>query len=911
MLPKKILAILLVLLFLAGGFAAALLISFSSSLPNLITAADYEPLLVTEVFDRNQKKIGEFYREKRTLTAYEDFPEKLIQAFISAEDSSFFSHGGLNYIAIIRAMMSNLRTGRRGQGGSTITQQVARSLLLSSEKTYTRKIKEALLSYKMEAHLTKEEILWLYFNQIYLGQGAYGVEVASQVYFRKPVKEITVPEAALLAGLPQAPSRYSPISNPSAAKERQIYVLNRMADEGYITRDEAQAFINEPLKVYLRQNYREMAPYFLESLRQLLVAQLGEAAVLDKGLRVYTGLDIDKQIEAQNQVRSGLRALDKRQGYRGPLENIEEPEKIAEFLLKTRNSLLQEFSPLRVINPDGTIDDLGPLNLTGKDKDGKPLPTVPAFISLGQNVPAVVTKVDDNMGLVYVRFAESKGIIDIDSMTWARKPDTNLRADNAKISKPSEALKTGDVIEVQVFAKNFQSERIDRLKKENKAKKVKNKALQELPDFNEYAQLELEQEPLVEGSLVSVDIQNGDVLALVGGYDFARSEFNRALQAARQTGSSFKAFVFMAALDKGYTPVTPILDAPLVYEEEGSPEAGKDAEEIATKRWRPANHSKKYAGEILFRNALIRSLNIPAVKVIEKIGVDWTAQYARRLGIVSPLNMDFTLALGSSGVTLYEMTKAFAELGRMGKRIRPVIVHKVLDKSGEEIMGTMSLDERFKNELVALETDFEEKRLKFLETQASKVESEEPREEGQVETKNLTAKNPLLYFENPDQLIRPQTAYVVTSLLQGAIDEPGGTGGAARALGRPAAGKTGSTSGYYDAWFMGYTPDIATGVWVGFDQERSLGRGEVGGRSALPIWLEYMKKAHEDLPVKSFPAPEGIVFVNIDNETGRLPSTSSKQVVRQAFIEGTEPQESNSETKAQDEQDFFKEDLAE
>jgi penicillin-binding protein 1A len=820
----------------------------------------------------------------------------VIDAFIAAEDGAFFEHGGINYQAILRSIFANIRSGKKSQGGSTITQQVARSLMLSSEKTYTRKIKEVLLTWKMEKVLKKQDILFLYLNQIYLGQGAHGVGAAAQVYFRKDLKDLTVPEAAILAGLPQAPSRYSPIHNPSSAKERQRYVLNRMAEEGFITKQEAETYIAEPVKLFVWQNFKELAPSYLETVRQMLVNEIGEELVLDKGIKVYTSLDLPKQIKAQEEVQAGLRALDKRQGYRGPLKNITEPTQVAEFLLETRNKLMDEFSPERILKPDGTFDPRGPLNLTGKLENGEEAPVLASFIPLQKVIEGVVTKVDDVSGLVFVRFSENKGLIDLESMAWARKPDPNVKSAEAPVKKPSAALKVGDVIQVKVVAKEFKSERLSKLLAEQK-KKTKGRAGAkiELPDFKHNVQLELEQEPLVEGSLLSIDQQTQDVIALVGGYDFVRSKFNRALQAARQTGSSFKAFVYLAALDKDYTPATPIIDAPIVYEEQD--EGQDDGKATETKVWRPKNDSNRFGGDILFRNALIRSLNVPTVKVIEKIGVDWAATYARRLGIFSPLNMDFTLALGSSGITLYEMTRAFGIIGRMGKRLTPVIIRKVLDSEGKEIAKNITLDQRYKNEISRIEDDFEQRRQNYLKDPTSPASKKEPP----------------IFFADKDQLIKPQTAYVLTTILQGVIDERGGTGGAAQSLGRPVAGKTGTTSAYYDAWFMGYTPDIVTGVWVGFDEEKTIGRGEVGARAALPIWLEYMKSAHEGLPPRGFPVPDGVVFANIDNETGHLVSNSSKSVVRQAFIDGTEPGSAKNPQQDAVEQDkaFYKEDMSE
>ena len=919
---KKILAVLIALIMLAVAAGAAMLIRISSELPQLITVEDYEPLLVSEVFDRNGQKIGEFFREKRILTPFEEIPEVVIQAFISAEDASFFEHRGINLRAIFRAFMANLKAGRKVQGGSTITQQVARSLLLSSEKTYDRKLREVMLALRMERTLSKQDIMYLYLNQIFLGQTAYGVAAATQIYFRKPLAEIELAEAALLAGLPQAPSRYSPIHNPSRAKARQRYVLGRMAEEGFISAELAAETINSPLNIFVRKDYRELAPYYLETIRTLLVRELGEVTVLDRGIRIYTGLDLEKQLEAQEQVRQGLRQVDKRQGYRGPLRNIQEPEEVAEFLLASRNSLMHEHTPIRVIQPDGTIEETGPLNLNPEDEEGNLRPSIPPYVSAGQIVEGVVTRVDDNWGLVHVRFAESRGLIDFDSMKWARSPNPDVRFDFDEISRPSQALSQGDVILVRVVSPRFRSSRIaERLAELQQAQRDKYERPEGLPEFEGFALLELEQEPEVEGSLISFDQNTGDLIAMVGGYDFGRSEFNRSLQAARQTGSSFKALVYAAALDRGYTAATPILDAPLVYEEEDPDAEGQD-DEAAVRRWRPTNHSRRFTGDILFRNALIRSLNIPTVRIIEDIGVPWVVDYSRRLGIFSPLNRDFTLALGSSGVTIYEMTRAFAQFGRLGKQLKPTLIHRVEALGGEILMERVSIDHRFQRELEPIEEEFEERRLAYLEELEEQARQEQEArlrsfEEGLNEeaTRKIASGRqrqvPPLFFSDPQQLLRPTTAYILTSILRASVDEPGGTGGRARALGRPVAGKTGSTNGYFDAWFIGYSPDVATGVWVGYDNERSLGRGEVGGRAALPIWVEFMKKAHEGLPVRDFPTPEGIVFANIDNASGQLASATSEQVVQQAFVEGTEPSTVSTDSRLQEDQDFYKEDLFE
>jgi penicillin-binding protein 1A len=907
MISKRILALIIGIFILAAAGAATFVIALSSNLPEIVTVKDYKPLLVSEAFDINDKKIGEFAREKRTVVPFDKFPEKLVQAFIAAEDSNFYEHGGVNYIAMIRAMLANFKAGEKVQGASTITQQVARSLLLTREKTYIRKIREILLAYKMEANLSKQDIMYLYLNQIFLGGTAYGVAAAADVYFRKPLDKLEVEEMAILAGLPKAPSAFSPVYNPKRAKERQVYVLERMAAENFITEEESKIAIEKPLKVYLRLNYTEIAPYYLETVRQYLVKALGESMVLDKGIRVFTAMDLEKQTAAKEALSRGLRELDKRQGYRGPIKTIEDSKEIATFLLETRDKLMDEKNPIRIIKADGTVEPKGPLNLTRAEGE----PNIPPYIKLNEIVDGIVINVDDKWGITTVRFAEGQGLIDVDTMKWASEPNPELRFDFREINKPSKALKPGDVIKIKVVGEKFASTRLNKelndLQKRLGKKYVRPEAL---PDFSKYVRLELEQEPLAQGALISLDNDKETVAAMIGGYDFEKSEFNRAVQALRQSGSAFKILVFASALDKGYTPTTSLMDSPLVYgnelqKEDQEGQMGKVSESGET--WKPGNYSEKFGGDVLFRNALKASKNVPTVKILEDVGIPWVAEYTRRLGITSPINMDLSLGLGSSSITLYEMTKVFSHFARLGKRTKPIFIRKVENNQGEVILENVSLDMRFEDQIKPIEDEFEEKRLRAL-GKMTQTDGAETTDAAQPDP----SKFPPIFFEDPKQLISPQTAYLMTDLLKTVIWEDGGTGGAAKALGRPSAGKTGTTSGYFDTWFVGYTPDYSTGVWVGYDDEKTLGVGETGGRTALPIWTEFMQKAHENLPKRNFRVPEKIVFAKIDMNTGYLASASSGDVVEQAFLDGTEPKASSATKPAEDENvDFFKQDLSE
>lgn len=889
---KKVFIIISVFSVFSALFGLGVYYYYASTLPELFSVEDYKPLLVSEVYARNGEKIGEFYRENRKLVAVEDIPEDLVNAFLSAEDSDFYSHNGFNYKGMLRAVFANFTSGQRTQGASTITQQAARTLFLSSEKTYTRKIKEAILARRMERHLSKKDILYLYLNQIYFGQGAYGVASAAEIFFRKKVKDLSLAEMAVLAGSLTAPSAYNIVANPKRAKIRQQYVLKRMFETERITQDQLDVAMQESLTVYRSKKYKEVAPYFVETIRQLLVAELGEEMVLDKGIKIYSSLDFEAQKNAQASVRQGLRELDKRQGFRGAKENIDinDNEKTIEFLTKVRNELIDDFYDTFEVFADGTTNEYGEFTFyQKKDDKGVTVSNIPTYTKKGDVVQGVVTKVDDKNDLVFVKFAEAQGIIPLERMAWAREVDpTKVYGEHLHISKPSAALKVGNVIDVEIIADTAQG-----------IKRKQNPGV----NFNDYAELALEQEPAAEAALISFDLKTDDIIAMVGGSSFVKTKLNRTYQAIRQTGSAFKPIVYAAGLDKGLTPATPIMGAPIVYNQqtdEGKDDKGgaEGDEEGEGKAWKPGNYEGRFTGDILLRNALKKSLNTPTIRVVEKTGVSFVAEYARRLGIFSPVNMDMSLALGSSGASLYEMTKAYSVFAKLGKNIKPIIIHEIKDQTGESLAQEISFDLHFKEKIGSLKDEFMKKREQYENTMLSQNDEE-------------TQKVSPFFFNDPDQLISQQTAYITTTMLQAVVNEPGGTGGRARRLNREVAGKTGTTNGYYDAWFMGYTPQVSTGVWVGFDQEKTLGRGEAGSRAALPIWLDFMLPVHQETPAENFPIPNNIVFANIDNETGKLATASSHEVVRQAFISGTEPGiQSEEEIHRQEEEektDFYRE----
>ncbi|MDE0091833.1 MAG: transglycosylase domain-containing protein, partial [Oligoflexia bacterium] len=691
------------------------------SLPKLFNVSDYQPPLISEVYDRKGKKMGEFFKQRRIIADYKDMPLFLIQAFISAEDGSFFSHKGINYRAILRAFIANLKAGKKVQGGSTITQQLARTLLLSKEKTYTRKFKEAVLALRMENSLTKQDILYIYLNQIYLGHGAYGVEMASRTYFRKSVKDITVAEAALLAGLPKAPSRFSPVFNTDRAKSRQIYVLNRMRQEGYITEENMEKYLNEDIKVFVRKDFSAESPYYLETVRRLLLQYIEEIDFLEKGLKIYTVMDLEKQKQAQKALKKGLEAWDKRKGLRGVTKNIADLNEQKAFMKKTAEELRSQIKtdltvPGFILSLDEETEDIPPEFFVEFEKKFKTLEEKDQSSSFwlgrkkqleGKIFSVLISQVQWDQITVLTPWGEE--LLFLEDFEWA-VPVEN-KEEQIILKSAEEIFKVNDVISVRVAEPED-----DQNQEDGKSDKGTNIALT------------LYQEPLAEASLISFDLENSEIIALVGGYDYARSQYNRAYQSRRQSGSVFKPFVYGAALERGYRPNTLISDSPIVFTPKEAEEKKEQEEEegVVSKEdmWRPSNISDRFLGDILFRKALVRSLNVPTVRIIEKIGLDWVRFYVRRLGIFSPLNRDFTMALGSSSLTLYETLKAFSVFAKQGQGIKPLVIDRVEDAQGQELISAISLDDFFKESIAEMEKFiFEQKSRWFKENTPEEEQS--------------------------------------------------------------------------------------------------------------------------------------------------------------------------------------------
>ena len=754
------LRILLVGSFVLGGIGTGTAIGIlwvaTRDLPTFDSFQDYQPSLVSRVYADNGEIIGQFFIERRLYTPIDQIPKALTQAVIAVEDTRFLEHPGLDIVGIGRAAWTNLKKGGRFQGASTITQQLARALFLTPERTYQRKIKELILAIKMEWVLTKDQILEMYLNQIYFGHGAYGIAAATLTYFDKSVTELSLPEAAFLAGLPKAPNTYSPYRNPDLAKSRKELVLHRMIEAGFISDEEAQTAIATTLN-YRRQAIEPIASYFVEDIRQHLVERYGESLVYKGGLQIYTTLNIATQKLAEESLQQGLRQVDKRQGWRGPLGHV-------------------EFSK----------DFVAP--------DEYPELQNPLAAQVYGLYRALVTKVTKKSAAILIGNTY-KGTITLEDMKWAERRLKDVKdVGTAVIQKnvtPRHILKVGDIVEVLPKNGNLES-----------------------------GIFVLEQTPLVEGSLLALDPRTGAVQAMSGGYDFTRSQFNRAVAARRQPGSAFKPLIYATALQQGLTPATLILDAPVVYQDE-------ELDRV----WKPENYEKRFYGTITLREALRHSRNAATVRLLEQIGVPEVVTVANNLGIQSPLSQDLSLALGSSSVSLQEITSAYGVFSNQGMWLRPYQITLVKDVKGE-----------------------------ILEQ----------------------------HLFEPRQAMTQENAYLTTNMLMDVIQS--GTGRRAKRIGRPLAGKTGTTNGYNDAWFVGYAPNLATGVWVGFDSVRTLGRLESGAHAALPIWTEFMKQALSNLPVMTFTIPEGIQFAQIDTTTGDLPTKTSRHISTEVFRKGTEPE---------------------
>ena len=725
----------MILLAMAAGGAAGYVVyqELATDLPDVSALQDYQPSLVTEVYDRNEELIAEFFVEKRRLVHLTEIPAHVRYATIAAEDSRFYSHGGVDYIGIGRAVLVNLRAGTTREGASTITQQVARNLFLTRERTLRRKIREAILARRIEQRYDKASILQIYLNQIFYGHNTYGIEAAAQLYCGKSVADLSLADGAMIAGLPPAPNTYSPLRNPERSLQRRGHVLRRMVAEGYLQAEEATAAEQEPIcspgeRPHVTHRINK-APYFVEHVRQHLEDKYGPTALYRGGYTVHTTLDLRLQQAAQRAVQDGLLTVDRRirrGAWQRPSSSVELTSDEA------RNAARIE----AVTMTHGAS------------------PTVHS----GDLLAGVLLEVRPDSATVAVR--KSKGVIKPGGVDWIRSVAGGQGTFDGDLRQ---LLRRGDVVRVRVI---------------------------EADPEGVAHQLELEQDPQVQGALLALEASSNQVLAMIGGYDFDRSQFNRALRAVRQPGSAFKPVIYAAAVEAGMNPTSQVSDDPIEREIPGA------------KTWRPENYDEEFLGSISMRLALTKSRNLATIDLLEKIGVDAACAYARRLGVRREFPCVLSLALGSAEMTLLDVTTLYGVFANQGIYTEPVFIARIVDRFG---------------------TIKEEQLL------------------------------------SAQRVMSPEVAYTVTSMLESVVQH--GTGRQVRALERPAAGKTGTTNDFHDAWFIGYTPEIVAGVWVGFDNQASLGRRESGGRVAAPIWLAFMKEALQERPVTDFPIPPGIRFV--------------------------------------------------
>jgi penicillin-binding protein 1A len=782
------------ILFLAGvAGVAGMMWHYSKDLPDYSQLQDYEPPVMTRVHATDGSLVAEYARERRLYLPIQAVPKRVIHAFLSAEDKNFYEHGGLDFNGMARAgalFIQNYGTGRRPQGASTITQQVAKNFLLTNEVSFTRKIKEALLAMKIERAYTKDKILELYLNEIYLGFSAYGIAAASLLYFDKSVHELTVAEAAYLAALPKAPSSLHPFRQRERATERRNYVIDRMVENGYVKADEGDKAKKEPLAVTARPTGSHIfaAEYFAEEVRREIYDRYGEKKLYEGGLSVRATLDPKLQALARKVLADGLTKYDENQGYRGAVQK---------------------------------------LDITGDW--GVKLAEIKALSDIGWKMAVVLETSDQSARIGFqpprdpggaITRERRIGIVPIEGVKWAKAASGPNRG--RVPGKVSQVLEPGDVIYVEPLAaaKDAQQE--------------------------QNAQYRLRQIPEISGAITVMDPWTGRVLALVGGFSFDQSQFNRATQALRQPGSSFKPFVYAAALDNGYTPSTVVMDSPIEIDQ--GPGMGV---------WRPENYSAgKYYGPQTLRFGIEHSRNVMTVRLAQDVGMPLIAEYAKRFGVYDDLPPYLSFALGAGETTTLRMTAAYSMFANGGRRIKPTLIDRIQDRYGHTIY------------------------------------KHDQRECRGCEAERWTNQAEPTLVDKREQVIDPMTAYQITSMMEGVVQR--GTATTVREVGKPVAGKTGTTNDEKDAWFVGFSPDIAVGVYLGFDKPKPMGRGATGGQLAAPVVRDFLKVALADKPAVPFRVPAGIKLIRIDPKSGMRAGAGSEKVILEAFKPGTAPPDSYS-----------------
>ncbi|MCO4792648.1 MAG: PBP1A family penicillin-binding protein [Bacteriovoracaceae bacterium] len=863
---------------------------FSFGLPKISSLADYNPPVSSQILSKDGTVLADIGKEKREIATMEEIPAKVVDAFLSAEDDKFYEHKGVDYMGVLRALVVNIRAGRVVQGGSTITQQVAKSLLLSRERSIARKIKDFLLAQRIEEKFSKEEILFLYLNQVYLGGGYYGVKSAFHGYFDKELSESTIAEAAMIAGLLVAPGKYSPYINPAYAKRRQGYVLKRLYATKKITREEYEAALLEKTKFRIRKPGKFKAGYFTDWVRQRVISLVGEENFLVNGYKVETTLDWKLQQVAEKAVKDGVKGIDKRQGFSGPIGRIESEDDLTAHEIEFRKNIYSGTSTYFTINENNikeyeisfSRDEFDKIKLKEseireemKSKNFRAGlnsndPLYP-FIKKDEMYKAVVLDTNRKGRIIYVSIGGVIGIIPYSGFRWAHERSiTGERQFYPYIKDPNQVVKKGDVVWVTVEKRSANYKMLADKSLIERLNKIKNKKLKALIKKQKFIHCKLDQDPIAQGALVSIDPFTGDVHAFVGGADFAKSQFNRAIQSKRQPGSSFKPILFAAGLEKSFTPASVIIDSPEAL-------GGVDS----SLNWKPRNYDGKFKGPITFRNSLEQSRNVPTIKIADRITVPGIFEFSKRIGFNAELDPDLSVSLGSFGVTLMDIVATYSIFPNGGKRVYPKTITKITDRNGKQY---------FIEEIPTQKEEGEE----IVEGQADVTPSPTPEETQKVEEGSEIVAQEEVKEENPftkdltgDQVYDERLAYIMTNLLRGVVLH--GTGRGARSVSTFLGGKTGTTNSYVDAWFLGFSSNLVTGVWTGFDDNKTLGWGETGAKSALPIWKDFMSAGLKKFGEYDFKIPRGIINVLIDKETGDLARSSQKNAFMEAFVEGTEP----------------------
>ena len=778
---------------LSAGLGYWVYRQFASDLPaNLSAITDYQPIRASQIWSADGELIGEFFVEKRVLLPIEQIPDLVRKAFVAAEDGRFYKHGGVDYLGVLRAAWANLRARQVVQGGSSITQQVAKILIVGQERSLARKVREALLAFRIEKRLRKDQILGIYLNHVYLGHGAYGLASAATAYFGKSVAELTVAEAAMLAALPKAPGNITPLRDFDRAHSRQHYVLDQMRELGFITAAQAEAAASEPLMLvaHTRAMTNVAAPYFVETVRKHVAERYGDEDLLRRGFRIYTTLDMRRQRAAESALRRGLQDLQRRLLFDGPIGHLDVEQRRQLAAGQPRPvgpggfNLDEEQSPLLMALPDPPAATVDATNPGARLLDSAAKRAAGEAWAQRRRVARDAPLFDTDPDTIYAAAVTSLGrkvVVASGGLVVPLDPASEAQA-LAWAGPRGERLGTGDVLPVYFRTQSGSGH-----------------------GHREEFLAHLASAPAVQGALIALDPSNGHLVSMVGGYDYNKSQFNRATQAHRQIGSAIKPFVYAAAIEHGMTPLTIKWDAPVKFK-------------TASGMWAPHNYKPDYLGPVTLRTALAKSINTVSAQIVAQIGVDSVIDLMRRLGITSKLPHSLSLALGTPDLTLQEVAYGLAAFPAGGKLVTPLFIVKIVDADG-----------------------------RVLEDHTAPP----PREDR----------------------LSPETAYVVTDLMKGVVEI--GTGKKARELGRPAAGKTGTSTNYRDAWFFGFVPELLCGVWVGRDDFKPVGHDATGGQVALPIWLSYMQEALRSVPVRDFEPPPGVIFVRADPEKG-VPATPDK-----------------------------------